>query len=459
MSVEAEGLPCVVCGYRPVSPVDTPCPTCDADGVARLLVYAASRLPLPPSPVVLLLGERTQRLARWVERLPGQLVSGALTEAEPASVDLVIVADDVPVDDRALARVLRYDGLGLCARAESSDGASPLVRTLVRTGDMVGEGRRLALLGIPTAASITLLRPRRSPLHESYPPTWALRRHPGSPDPRAQPPVAGDDQPFFVIGAPRSGTTYLAEVINRHPEVLLTNETRVMTFLNRAVHELGADEWVLLTHRRGFLHHFEVSMARLVRDFYGRLGLRDGMRWGDKHPHYADGRTDPDCLPLIDRVFPGSQFVHIVRDGREVVASIVSKDWVDFDEAVDVWGRHVLHARQFGRLVGSDRYLEISYEELVDSGPATAERIQGFLGLDASPEVRAFLEAQARQRTPFSGPTVEALGAAGHRHLDDDQRGHMEASLRLLLIESGYIEVNDLVGFGAEDAETVSGPA
>jgi hypothetical protein len=96
-----------------------------------------------------------------------------------------------------------------------------------------------------------------------------------------------------VIGAPRSGTTYLTEVLNRHPAVLLTNETRVMTFLNRVIHDLGADEWVLLKHRRGFLHHLECSMAKLVRDFYGRLGLREGMRWGDKHPHYAAAAPIP----------------------------------------------------------------------------------------------------------------------------------------------------------------------
>jgi hypothetical protein len=168
------------------------------------------------------------------------------------------------------------------------------------------------------------------------------------------------------------------------------------------------------------------------------------------------GRTDPDCLSLIDQVFPGSQFIHVVRDGREVVAPIVSKNWVGFDEAVDVWGRHVLHARYFGRLVGPDRYLEISYEDLVEEGPAIANRVQDFLALAPSQEVREFIQEQAIERTPFSRPTVEDLGHPGKKRLDRHARARSESALQLLLIECGYIQISDLIG---QDDMKVSGPA
>lgn len=118
VSTTAEAPPCVACGTSHVTRDGTPCPSCEAGGSERLLAYVASRLPLPPAPSVLLFGERAQGLSQWVERFGGLLVSAALAEVPDSSVDLVIVAKGVTIDDRVLARVLRYGGFGLFAYVE-----------------------------------------------------------------------------------------------------------------------------------------------------------------------------------------------------------------------------------------------------------------------------------------------------------------------------------------------------
>lgn len=244
--------------------------------------------------------------------------------------------------------------------------------------------------------------------------------------------------PFFVIGSPRSGTTYLVEVLARHPDILLTNETRVMTFFNRALHGLGRKRFVLMDQREQFLRVFKAHIPEIVRDFYRTLGATETCRWGDKFPHYADRRTDPELLDLLLEVFPRCQLVHIVRDGRDVAASLVNKGWVDFEEACDVWIRHVGHAREVGHRIGLDRYHEMHYDDLIENGAASTARLLRFLGLKSSSAVDSFLEGQERERTPYSGATTATtdIGRPGWAdRLSPEQADYASWLMADLLVE------------------------
>ena len=247
--------------------------------------------------------------------------------------------------------------------------------------------------------------------------------------------------PVFVLGAPRSGTTYLVEVLNRHPQIFLTNETRVMAFFNRALNDLARDEWAIRGHREQFVEHLRAETAGIVGRFYRRLGAPDGARWGDKHPHYADPVLEPGCLELIDETFPDAQYLHILRDGRDVAASIVNRGWTDLDLATDVWRRCVTTAREFGLARGLDRYHELRYEDLVASGVQVIGRALDFLGLAEAPPVTSFLVEQEHERTPFSGPVTarQAIGHSGWRErLTEEQALAVNDALADVLVECGY---------------------
>lgn len=161
----------------------------------------------------------------------------------------------------------------------------------------------------------------------------------GIPDPASGGTLSGSTTgwpaPLFIIGAPRSGTTYLVNVLNRHPDIFLTNETRVMTWANRALNVLPKNPWILASSRDEFLAHMRKELGATIRRFYLSLGAPSFARWGDKNPHYADRKSDPDCLALINEIFPDSQFIHLVRDAPRVVESIVRKGWAPLDEALE----------------------------------------------------------------------------------------------------------------------------
>lgn len=262
-----------------------------------------------------------------------------------------------------------------------------------------------------------------------------------APRPAPTPTAPLDRPPLWIVGAPRSGTTYLVEVLSRHPGIRITNETRVFTFLNRLLVSWGHAEFVLGQHRRDFLAHMRRSIPALVEGFYAELGARPGMRWGDKFPHYADGKSDPDCLDLIEASFPDGQYLNIIRDGREVVSSIVDKDFAPLDEAIDVWQRHVRHAAAFATKVPKERFLDVRYEELVSDGEAVVRRILAFLDVPADPTVLAFVRQQARARTPFSKTQRNdaAIGQPLWRSRLGDDADRVEAELSDLLRELGYL--------------------
>jgi hypothetical protein len=113
-----------------------------------------------------------------------------------------------------------------------------------------------------------------------------------------------------------------------------------------------------------------------------RAGKR---RWGDKTPMYMQN------LRLLERLFPDALFLHLIRDGRDAALSflsvpkgIMTETWAHPRTAVDFaaqWRLEVGAARRLGRRVGSGRYLEVRYEDLVADAAAALRRICDFASL------------------------------------------------------------------------------
>jgi predicted SAM-dependent methyltransferase len=235
-------------------------------------------------------------------------------------------------------------------------------------------------------------------------PTNEHRRKP----PRREP------APLIVFGAPRSGTTYLQRVMDLHPAIFLSHETRVFAWLHAAINVLPASDQFVVTERERFVAHLRSALPGVLRDFYEELEPSTRY-WGDKNPHYADP-NNRGCLALTAELFPGTRFVNIVRDGRDVVASLLRRNhengdpWVDFEAAHRTWLQHVDIGRSFGARQGPESYLEIRYEDFVRDDVVGAKELCAFLDLELPPAVEQFCAAQRRQRTPLSSPTRASIG-------------------------------------------------
>src|SRR5690606_35770468 len=116
--------------------------------------------------------------------------------------------------------------------------------------------------------------------------------------------------PRFVVGAPRSGTSFLGDAIGALPEFSYHYEPPVTKAAARYVHE---GLWS------------EPKARPFYRAAYRRLLRRhpDGdLRFCEKTPQNCF------VMDFLDRTFEDAQFLHIVRDGRDAALSYREKPWL-----------------------------------------------------------------------------------------------------------------------------------
>ena len=208
----------------------------------------------------------------------------------------------------------------------------------------------------------------------------------------------------FVFGAARSGTTLLRLMLDSHPQLAIPPETHFIphvarkepsspsAFLSVVTGSPRWGDWHLDEEElRGSLEALDpFTNGEALRVFYRAYAARFGKpRWGDKTPAYATH------LLLIEELLPEAAFVHLIRDPRDVVASVLSADvpWWGTGgarEAAERWRDRVGTARHQGSRCR--HYLEARFEELIHHPEQTLRRMCGFVGLPWDPEMLAYTE-------------------------------------------------------------------
>ena len=128
--------------------------------------------------------------------------------------------------------------------------------------------------------------------------------------------------PVFVFGVPRSGTTALARALGMHSEFYVGDETFFLFELYQQQRAEKVFETWVSRPSSSWLRREGVSSA----EFLAAIGLgfnamltrsAGSRRWVDHTPHY--------CLmaDTLAGMFPGARFIHVLRDGRQVVNSMI----------------------------------------------------------------------------------------------------------------------------------------
>jgi hypothetical protein len=87
------------------------------------------------------------------------------------------------------------------------------------------------------------------------------------------------------------------------------------------------------------------------------------------------------------QLFPDARFIHLVRDGRAVAASIIPLDWGPKGvlSAARHWIEHLAHGFAAEATLGADRIIRVHYERVLAEPEATMKRISSFLGIEFYP--------------------------------------------------------------------------
>jgi hypothetical protein len=206
--------------------------------------------------------------------------------------------------------------------------------------------------------------------------------------------------PFvFVVGKGRSGTTLVRAMLTAHPEMAIPPETHFIVRMSKrpdVMKEGRVDTGVLVDRLKGHhgfakmgLDHEAVrqqlessrplSYPDAIRTIFGMYAASKGKpRYGDKTPGHVMQ------IPALATMFPEGRFIHVIRDGRDVLLSNLETRFgsADVAEGALVWRRVVAEGRKAGAELEAKRYCEIRYEDLLDDPEGQVRRLADFCSLD-----------------------------------------------------------------------------
>ena len=224
-----------------------------------------------------------------------------------------------------------------------------------------------------------------------------------------------DDRLVFVLGSPRSGTTFLGRAIASLPGFVELGEVLPLKAAIPRLAEVDTGD--------------AVRQVRRILWLTRRLGGVGGLRGVEHTPETV-------FLGAAVRVaFPRATLVHLVRDGRDVVCSLLERGWLareraDADDAALAFGGSARFWVERGRASEFERASEARRAAWVWRRYVEAGRS---LGADAH-EVRyedlsTDPEAVAATLAPILRADVGALGAALAR-VSDRSLGRYRRELR-----------------------------
>lgn len=256
--------------------------------------------------------------------------------------------------------------------------------------------------------------------------------------------------PIFVGGAGRSGTTLLRVMLDSHSRISCGPELKVLPSV--------ASLWVdLRTRWASTLADSHVRDADVDRAF-GRLitSLLEPQRQATGKARVAEkSPNNVFVFGHLHRMFPDAAFVHMVRDGRDVVASLLSMDWTTTDGtpiaytrdarlAARYWASAVNAARAFAKSATDPvHFHEMRYEDLVTDPEDTLRALFAFLGEAWEPAVLAYHEMPHdlghESSTPQAvQPITPTAAGRWQRELSAPDRQAVKEEIGDLLLELGY---------------------
>ncbi len=205
--------------------------------------------------------------------------------------------------------------------------------------------------------------------------------------------------PIFIGGCDRSGTTLLGSILGSHPACVVTPESPFKTDVISSLPGTGDGAGQPALEAIGRHWRFKIWNHRLPRDLrpgtYAEALHAVVASYAASHDRPADARWvdhTPNNLrfaPTLLALFPGARFVHMVRDGRAVAASVMPLDWGPSTAyfAAPWWVERVAYGLAAESSLGPERVLRVRFEELVTRPEDTIGRVLEFAGLDPDPAV------------------------------------------------------------------------
>jgi hypothetical protein len=207
------------------------------------------------------------------------------------------------------------------------------------------------------------------------------------------------NKPIFIVGSPRSGTSILTWCLGQHPNIFPVPESNWMGEFGLTVaasHQIGTargDRAILSAMDISgdeFFANFGRSINDLILSHRSDLERKrkmtrpltePKMRWVDGTPEYSLH------IYALRKLFPEAVFIHVLRDVREVVRSMLNFHRVagthlvrNEQQAYKYWLRMVRACVQAERAYGSDVVHRVPYTALIGDPEGAIRSLLDFVG-------------------------------------------------------------------------------
>lgn len=190
-----------------------------------------------------------------------------------------------------------------------------------------------------------------------------------------------NQEPIFLVGAERSGTTLLRLMLDHHPEIIFHHE------FEYAVDRISSDgkypdlsEYYdyLSTHRIFAMSNFAIDSSldypSLIKSFLSQRQKHDNkpLIGATVHHHF-------DKLLLI---WPRAKFIHIVRDGRDVARSNIIMGWAgNMFVGADRWVEAETIWKRLSAQLPPENQMTLYYERLIQEPEKILNQVCDFIGV------------------------------------------------------------------------------
>lgn len=216
----------------------------------------------------------------------------------------------------------------------------------------------------------------------------------------------GNDQPVFIVGLPRSGTTLTEQILSAHPDLHGAGELPDLGRLAaNTLAEVGTEDSAMWQAALLLANAKDAGMqSRTLADKYLKAlrppALKDRLRVSDKSP------LNFFQLPFVALMFRNARVVHCTRGARDNALSI----WMENFNPDQKWSTNfedlAFFRSQYLRLMAhwEDvlplKMMEMNYEETVGDLEGQAKRLIQFLGAEWDVRCLDFHQNKRAVQTP-----------------------------------------------------------
>lgn len=208
------------------------------------------------------------------------------------------------------------------------------------------------------------------------------------------------EQPVFILGMPRSGTTLIEQIVSNHPEVYGAGELRAIAHIADAiarqyVSDTEFPECMTLLKQELIEQYAEQYLDELYTYSQQATRITDKMPGNFLH------------IGLIKTLFPRARIIHCMRNPLDTCVSIFMSNFKGHGYSRDLkeLGLHYLdyhRLMEYWNTLFPSEIFNVQYEELIENQETMSRRLIEYIGLDWDKQCLSFHENKRAVKTASS---------------------------------------------------------